>query len=417
MGVSGRPSLLSSIVAALCIVVYIAVIAFGAVQIILNIRERQNRAKQEFDDLVDRTSSSAVFLGFMTEAHKETIRDFLESSGTPLLGVIITGPNAEYAFERGSGSGIVWSGNSPRLKTGAGYPVPLYKHLPVEGQRNVNVMAIYSYIDYNYFLGVLRTTLLAVLGTLAAALITLMFELLFGNRHPRVVTEDKKPEPVRKREVEIIRRPDFGSVTRKTEEPLSEKFPDFNDDSLSITEEEEEEEPDIPEPEHPRGLYTERNIGWESYTHDRLASELHRCASFEQDLTFLAMEFPDKNDDDLYRKFADEAVSFFSMRDLIFEKGDNGIYVILNTSLEQGIGKSEEFRNRLNARLPKSFEGRNDLRIGLSSRSGRLINAERIMLEANTALEKALAETASPIIAFKSDPEKYREFIKNRLKE
>jgi len=47
----------------------------------------------------------------------------------------------------------------------------------------------------------------------------------------------------------------------------------------------------------------------------------------------------------------------------------------------------------------------------MSSRSGRLLNAERLILEADEALKKARTEEKSPIIAFKSDPEKYREFI------
>jgi hypothetical protein len=55
-----------------------------------------------------------------------------------------------------------------------------------------------------------------------------------------------------------------------------------------------------------------------------------------------------------------------------------------------------------------------NLFIGLSSRSGRLLNAERIMFECNQALEKAKSDPKSSIIAFKSDPEKYRAFIRNQ---
>jgi hypothetical protein len=168
----------------------------------------------------------------------------------------------------------------------------------------------------------------------------------------------------------------------------------------------------------PHGLFTARgNIGWESYTMERLTSEIHRCASFEQDLFLLTAEFrgDGKISDALYRKFTDEAVAFFSMRDLIFEYGEKGITVIVpSADLEQGIAKAEEFRSRIIAKMPVSFENRTGLCIGLSSRSGRLIEAKRLMLESSTALKKAMADPVSPVIAFKSDPEKYREFLKGR---
>jgi hypothetical protein len=175
------------------------------------------------------------------------------------------------------------------------------------------------------------------------------------------------------------------------------------------------------EEEDPKGLFNPRgNIGWDSYTNERLAAELHRSSSFEQDLVFLAMELKgaEKVNDSLYCKFTEEAVNFFTMRDLIFGKGENGIAVIMpNIDLDQGISKSEQFRRRLIPKLQELSASQNgtpwiELCVGLSSRSGRLIEADRLILEAQRALEKAMADPVSRIVAFKSDPEKYREFIK-----
>jgi len=395
MGVSGKSSKISSVIAALCILVYIAAIAFGAVQIIVDIGERRNLAETEFYDLADRASSSAVFLGFMSGPYQETLRDFLSASNT-LLGIIITGSNSEYAFERYPGSGIVWVGDSPRFKTGPGFPrEPFYLPLRIEGQRNVTIQAVYNYIDNDFFLTVLRNTLLAVMAALSVAFITLLMELIFKKKN-------------------IVYRP---------EKPL-EPFRDIAPPETDFTQREDDGE-------QPTGLYTPRgNIGWESYTHDRLSSELHRCASHEQDLTFLVLELDESSGDSLYRIFTEEAVSFFSMRDLIFERGEKGISVIIpNENLEEGMTKAEGFRNRLIGKLPEfsgpefsgmlpselySMKGMAGLRIGLSSRSGRLIEADRLILEASRALEKTMDEPQSPIIAFKSDPEKYRDFIKGK---
>jgi len=80
------------------------------------------------------------------------------------------------------------------------------------------------------------------------------------------------------------------------------------------------------------------------------------------------------------------------------------------------MGKSEEFRSRIIAKLPESFHDKTGLCIGISTRSGRLIEAKRLMLEASSALEKALNDPHSRVIAFKSDPEKYREYIKSHAK-
>jgi hypothetical protein len=328
----------------------------------------------------------------MSEAYQQTLKDSLVNSET-LLALIVTGSSGEYAFERQPGSGIIWAGNSPRFKTGPAYPgEPFFLPLRIDGQRNVTIQAVYDRLNYGFFQGILRNTLLAVLLALVIAFITLLVELSLK----------KKPDSSDrfvKNTASCGNAVSGGDTSGRR--PVSKPRPIPKDDE---------------EDESPQGLYTARsNIGWESYTQDRLASELHRCASFEQDLVFLAVEFKEAENmsDSLYGQFAEEAVSFFTMRDMIFEKGEKGISVIMpNADLEQGITKSEEFRQRIIERMPASFRSRTGLYIGLSSRSGRLIDAERIIFEAFSALVKALEDPVSHVIAFKSDPEKYREFIK-----
>lgn len=395
MGVSGKVAKVSSIVAAVCIIVYIAAIAFGAVRIIVNTGERRDAAEVEFNDLADMASYSAVFQGFMSEAYQESLKSFIGASNT-LLGVIITGSGGEYAFERYAGSGITWSGNSPRFKIGAGIPrEPFYMPLRIEGQRNVTIQAIYGGVDYTVVQKVLKDSLLAVLVALVIAFVTLLIEMNLRNKPGLYKTgaTDKAGTPEKIIPKANPARDEAGIPASKAERAAR----------------------------NPQGLYTPRgNIGWESYLNDRLASELHRCSSFEQDLVFLIMEFPEPisgTGADHYRQFADEAVSFFSMRDLIFEKGENGISVIIpSMDLDQAIIKSEEFRGRILEKLPESFEGRTELCVGLSSRAGRLIEADRLILEAASALERALSDKVSYVVAFKSDPEKYRNFIRQNIR-
>ncbi|MDR2551564.1 MAG: hypothetical protein LBD31_00125 [Treponema sp.] len=164
----------------------------------------------------------------------------------------------------------------------------------------------------------------------------------------------------------------------------------------------------------PKGLYSPRsNIGWEAYIRDRLDSELHRCAASEQDLSLVLMQCGGqvRLNKTLYRKIADEAVRFFNLRDLSFEYGQRGIAVIIpNGDLNYGISRTEEFHSRILRAC--GFRSKDDFLAGISSRSGRLIPAERLLAEAGKALEKAGLEKEAPIIAFRSDPEKYREFIR-----
>ena len=180
--------------------------------------------------------------------------------------------------------------------------------------------------------------------------------------------------------------------------------------------ESESTEESVPAPASPNGLYSPRsNLGWEAYTQDRLASELHRCASSEQDLVVLLMECADgvNCDAKLYKKIADEAVELFNLHDLTFEYGNSGITVIIpNAGLEQGITKAESFHARLFNTCFESLHSKSDFLTGISSRSGRLIEADRLLLEAKKALEKAKVDPGSPIVAFKSDPEKYREYVR-----
>jgi hypothetical protein len=388
---SGRTSIVSSIVASVCIILYIAAIAFGAIKIIIDMDERRTVAEQEFNDLADR-SSSAVILGFMSVAYQETIRDYINESQT-LLGVIISGDNGEYAFERIPGSIVTWVGNTPRFKTGFGLPgSPFHRPLRIEGQRPGTINASYSYINYDLFIGTLKNTLLIILITLGGAVLTLILEMTLKNRSPSAMCRELPP-------VGAAPGPRAAEREAPPKRPAPPPPPQAG-----------------PSPEgDPKGLFSPRgNIGWESYTQDRLASELHRCASFEQDLVFIVMEFKEgKLDNPLYKLFAEEAVNFFTLRDLIFEKGEQGVAVIApNIDLDQGFLKCEEFRERIVNKLPDSAKTRSELCIGLSSRSGRLIEADRLIFEASEALNKALEDPLSPIVAFKSDPEKYRDFIR-----
>jgi len=381
-------STLYAIIAAVCIVIYLAALVQAAIRLYLSAEDHRITAEQEFE-YIGNLAVSAGTQGFMDERFIETINYALASSRS-IEALIITGPEGEYAFERQKGRAVSWVNNSPRFTSRFNYStVNHYKPLQIQNLRNANIKAVATSFNYTEFSQILKETLFLILIGFAIAIFTMLLQSLLGKTvereriHPKPVFEDinihsEPVEPVRKMERERI------EVEREETEP--------------------------------KGLYSPRsNIGWEEYIEDRLDSELHRCASTEKDLTLMEMEFTDKLDDIQFKHAAEEAVSFFTSRDLLFESGKRGITVIYpGFDLETGLAKARKFHQRIMEKIFYNQKTDRCLCIGLSSRSGRLLNAGRMLMEVEEALRRAKKDRESTIMAFKSDPEKYREFIRKR---
>ncbi|MDR3333562.1 MAG: hypothetical protein LBT13_01560 [Treponema sp.] len=410
-------------IASVCIVVYIGAIAFAGIRLYTGMTERRNHAEQEFFELADLSSSAGV-LGFMNESFQDTIKDALITSKT-LQGVIISGPNEEYAFERERGIAITWTGDAPQFIARFGLSKEqFFQPIRIEGQRNVSIRAVFSYIDPNLFILVLKRSLLVILIALSVAFCTLILQFLLSDKPERSLVETSEEAqqglPMELRSEDLFREAEAevnAEAETRDDQELHEDFflpplthTDF--DLSDVLEPLDENEDKNETAEEPRGLYAPRsNIGWEAYTKERLASELHQCASFDQDMVFIIMEFKGALEESSYKLLADEAVAFFTHRDLIFEKGNWGISVIIpNIDLDQALTISQEFHKRVAGKC-SAFPEIPKLCIGLSSRSGRLVDTERLMLEASQALKRAWDDEGLPIVAFRSDPEKYRAFI------
>jgi hypothetical protein len=417
--------------------VYLAALVYAGIKLYISVDERRVTAEREFFDLADRATAAGV-LGFMDQPFITAIEDAIAESRT-IEGVIISGPDGEYAFEREGGGTIAWVNGSPRFKSRPDLiREPLFLPLRIEGLRNGNIRAAALAVDYSLVAGVLKQTLIMVLAALALAFFTLLLESLVGKGRWTEISpqggdrfDPLAGRPLRQDEITPRSRyPRYRPAREAPVPPAAPPAPKAEPLSSAAPEILREAEREAPSPGEnsgallprendeagPRGLFSPHgNIGWEDYTLERLAAELHRCASFEQDLVFIVMEFRNLKspDDGFYNEFADEAVNFFTLRDLIFEKGDRGISIIYpNIDLDMGFTKAEEFHSRLMSKY--SFASKTDLCIGISSRSGRLVDAERIIFEASESLARALKDPVSHIVAFKSDPEKYREFIRTK---
>ena len=382
------------VIAAVCIVIYLAALVQGAIRLYLSAEQHRITAEQEFE-YIRNLAISAGTQGFMDERFVETMNSALASSRS-LEALIISGPEAEYAFERERGRAVTWVNNSPRFINRFNYSKENhYKPLPIQNLRNANIRAVATLFSYPEFSKILKETLFLILIGFTIAFFTMLLQTLLGKSPERETVQ----EPVY-----VEKKHEYAHINESVSEQPVRKV---QRERVEIEREES----------GPKGLYSPRsNIGWEEYLNDRLDSELHRCASTEKDLTLIKMEFTDRLNDAQFKQAAEEAVSFFTSRDLLFESGRRGITVIYpGYDLETGLAKSQKFHQRILEKIFYNHKTDRCLCIGLSSRAGRLLNAGRMSMEAGEALRRAKKDRESPIMAFKSDPEKYREFIRKRV--
>jgi len=369
-GKNSVSSVISIIVAAICILVYLGALVSIVVRINTNMERQRLTAEQEFFDLADQAESAGV-LSFMDETFIEIIQKNLNASKT-LEGIIISGPNGEYGFEKERGKVLIYVNGSPRFRNRIDLSgQQLYRNLRIQGLRNVNIEAKARALDD----AELRVILWQALLLVAAALLVALFALIID------------------------------SLQRKSDKAFSR--------------------PRAPSKPEGRsgyaagGSYSERGrIVREENTEARLTEELQRCAAAGQDLTFLVIEYKAVTDETFYQRFTADAARFFSSRDFVCEKGERGVSVICpDFNLDTGFLNADEFHNRIMGKYPALFTAKTDLCMGLSSRSGRPVNAERLIFEAEEALERAMMDPVSHIVAFRSDPEKYRAFMESRGQE
>ena len=78
-------------------------------------------------------------------------------------------------------------------------------------------------------------------------------------------------------------------------------------------------------------------------------------------------------------------------------------------NLQTAVEKFEKIYNKI-ADFLKDNNSVNEVSVGISSSSERNVKAERVILEADQALDYASQDPDSPIVAFRANPQKYREF-------
>ena len=157
----------------------------------------------------------------------------------------------------------------------------------------------------------------------------------------------------------------------------------------------------------PSGLYNpETGIGWESYLSTRLNNEIDRATASEIDLSLFIIklsEVPKTNE--AFKNVCNYLTIQFQFKDLLFEFKDDCIVAI---KISMNVDEALNLADKLYHDICNIING-NNCRIGISSRSIRMVTGERLILEAEQAIEHS--DQSSPVIAFRVDSEKYRQLM------
>lgn len=154
------------------------------------------------------------------------------------------------------------------------------------------------------------------------------------------------------------------------------------------------------DPPEPGALFNpSTGVSFREHLERRLGLELERSAYNDQDLCCMLVRFSDASAGEHYAEQARRILATFQFEDLCFEYNDATFCVILpNTELPQGLRQAESFRRK------------HPCIIGISARNGRLVEASRVLKEADRSLRHAETEPGG-IVGFRPDPRKYRQFV------
>ncbi len=165
------------------------------------------------------------------------------------------------------------------------------------------------------------------------------------------------------------------------------------------------------EEEEPAGLFCpSTGFGWEQYMLTRLDSELIRSASSDQDLSLFTIKIKDIDwNSECGKEISKTILEKVKFNDLVFNYKEDGASAIFqNQNTDKSLVIAGDLHTEITSVLSK-YNEQHFVGIGISSRTLRLISATRLANESEEALNRADAD--SPIIAFRVNPERYKDFL------
>lgn len=294
-----------------------------------------------------------------------------------------------------------------------------------------------------------RQSFIIILGATLATIGVLIFISVKSKKGVPTETETEESDPDENPQEIKIEEENTGNQDNETaaeDDSAQENIPeqekteipeDFSDSNSEQENESSSEEPEIELPDSDSGFdsdsvetekqdsgnendseayYNEHKIMQEAQNSDegeaslneRINFELTKAAANGQDFSVLLIELKDSEKFADIKKFLDDN---YGKENIFSYKPQILALLKENTNIDDAEDKAALIENNI-----KAFFEEQNLAIGISSRSLRTITADRILSEAEEALNHANNDPDSRIVGFHVDLEKYREFVENSQK-
>lgn len=151
---------------------------------------------------------------------------------------------------------------------------------------------------------------------------------------------------------------------------------------------------------------------YEMYALQRITDEIKRATASEIDLSLFIIKIPGLNrDTDIAKDLSNYLISEFQFKDLLFEYKDDSILAIkLSMEVDDALNFADKIYCEIISKIKNIY---NKCYIGISSRSVRMISGERLIKETEEAVKHAMEDLDSPIVAFRANTAKYKEYMEN----
>ena len=137
---------------------------------------------------------------------------------------------------------------------------------------------------------------------------------------------------------------------------------------------------------------------------ERLGAELERAIAFETDLSLAlgVLLAAEATTDDTAARLAGRVRELAMLPELGFAYGESGFGLILpETNLDTAIALLERWRRA-------AVDAGLRIAIGIGDRAARNLDGERLLMEVEHALGRAMANGGYNLVAFRADPQRYR---------
>ena len=391
------------------ITIFLAVIFHFIAGIGSQIHSGNDIAKYEFSRMVDTITQFEKNNKFMSSEYINNVNKLISSNPAICATIIQSNNTPVYAYPLSSKIIVADKDGNPYLSVSSPM-VKIFTYSLKNTNSNTTIITAMYLVKPNDIYKFTRTSFIIILAATLIALLGLLAMIIIPKKESdeNIIVKD---DPSDENDAFLEDLFDDTDTSNNNDEQNVNITPPLDTQNEKIIEEEETENSDYSDPlevfSSNTGFCHEKDLEM------RLDTELSKAASAEYDLSLLLLQIKDLNHSDINIKLVCTALQqIYNLKELIFEyKNDAFAILFLNTNLDDAMLLAEKIYKAEQSILSKN-KLTNKIGLGLSTRSIRIIPSSRLLLEAQQALDKSYEETELPIVAFKVDPEKYRQRFK-----